>query len=116
MEVDLARIGLSTRTLLIASLLLAAPAAAADFSTVVRAILDHQADGPLTEMDADTRGKMTDCVIETLSALPSGLQRKITDGKDLEEQEHLFGQVVDENHAKWRQTIAKQCGHIATES
>ena len=109
-------IRLSARTVLIASLLSAAPAAAADFSTVVRAILDHQTDGPLTEMDADKRGKMTDCVIETLSALPSGLQRKITEGKDLEEQEHLFGQVVDENHAKWRQTIAQKCGHIATDS
>jgi hypothetical protein len=116
MEVTLPRILPSTRALLVAAMLSATPAAAADFSTVVRAILDHQTDGPLTEMDADKRGKMTDCVIETLSALPSGLQRKIADGKDLEEQEHLFGQVVDENHAKWRQTIAKQCGHIATES
>lgn len=116
MEVTLPRIRLSTRALLIASLFCATPAAAADFSTVVRSILDHQTDGPLSEMDADKRGRMTDCVIETLSALPSGLQRKITEGKDLEEQEHLFGQVVDENHAKWRQTIAKQCGHIATES
>ena len=102
--------------MLIASLLSAAPAVAADFSTVVRAILDHQTDGPLTEMDADKRGKMTDCVIETLAALPSGLQQKIVEGKDIEEQEHLFGQVVDENHAKWRQTIAQKCGHIATDS
>jgi hypothetical protein len=92
------------------------PAVAADFSTVVRAILDHQTDGPLAEMGADKRAKMTDCVIETLAALPSGLKKKIVEGKDLEEQEHRFGQVVDENHAKWRQTIAQKCGHIATES
>lgn len=97
-----------------AALLLAAPASAADFPTVVRSILDHQTEGPLTEMDADRRGKMTDCVIDTLSALPDGLKRKIVEGKDLEEQEHFFGQVVDENHAKWRQTIAKVCGQIAT--
>ena len=95
--------------------LMAAPASAADFSTVVRNILDHQSDGPLTEMEPERRARMTDCVIQTLSALPSGLQRKIAEGKDLEEQEHLFGQVVDENHAKWRQTIAKSCGDIATE-
>ena len=105
------------RAVVLASLLIAAPAAlAADFPTVVRSILDHQADGPLTEMDASKRAEMTDCVIQTLSALPEGLQRKIVEGKDLEEQEHLFGQVVDADHAKWRQTIAKQCGHIATES
>jgi hypothetical protein len=112
----LPRIRLSIRTVVLASLLLAVPAAAADFPTVVRAILDHQSDGPLTEMDADKRARMTDCVVETLAALPSGLQKKIVEGKDLEEQEHLFGQVVDENHAKWRQTIAQKCGHIATES
>jgi hypothetical protein len=99
---------------LLGSLLLATPAVAADFSAVVRAILDHQTEGPLTEMDAAKRAEMTDCVIETLSALPDGLQRKIVEGKDLDEQEHLFGQVVDADHAKWRQTIAKQCGHIAS--
>jgi hypothetical protein len=91
------------------------PAAAADFPNVVRAILDRQTDGPLAKMDADRRARMTDCVIETLAALPSGLQRKIVEGKDIEEQEHLFGQVVDENHAKWRQNIAKACGQIATD-
>ena len=93
----------------------AVPAQGADFPTVVRAILDNQADGPLTEMQPDQRARMTDCVIETLSALPDGMKRKIVDAGDLEAQEHAFGQVVDENHAKWRQTIAKSCGDIATE-
>jgi hypothetical protein len=112
MEVILLRTRLSPRVVVLA-LFLATPAAAADFPTVVRSILDHQTDGPLTEMDADKRAEMTNCVIQTLSALPAGLQRKIAEGKDLEEQEHLFGQVVDADHAKWRQTIAKECGHIA---
>lgn len=112
----LLRLRLSTRNILVASLLCATPAVAQqDFPTVVRAILDHQTDGPLAEMDADKPARMTDCVIETLSALPSGLQKKIVEGKDLEEQEHLFGQVVDADHAKWRQTIAQSCGQIATE-
>lgn len=102
--------------LVLASILLAAPAAAADFPTVVRAILDHQSEGPLTEMDGATRKKMTDCVVTTLDALPSGLKRKITEGRTLEDQEHAFGQVVDAEHAKWRQTIAKQCGHIAVDN
>jgi hypothetical protein len=97
-----------------AILISAAPSLAADFPTVVRNILNNQTDGPLSEMDADKRGRMTDCVVETLGALPSGLQRKIVEGKDLEEQEHLFGQVVDADHAKWRQTIAKSCAEIAT--
>jgi hypothetical protein len=99
----------------VAMLLPAAPALAADFPTVIKNILDHQSDGPLTEMEPDKRAKMTDCVIQTLSALPSGLQRKIVDAGGLEEQEHAFGQVVDADHAKWRQTIAKECGHIATD-
>jgi hypothetical protein len=102
-------------TLALAPLFFGAPAHAQDFPTVVRAILDSQTDGPLAEMEADRRGRMTDCVIQTLGALPSGLQRKIVEAGDLNAQEHEFGRVVDENHAKWRQTIAKKCAHIATE-
>ena len=100
-------------TLLIAA---AAPATAADFNAVVRAILDHQTDGPLADMEAPRRAKMTSCVVETLQALPSGFKRKIVEAGNLDAQEHAFGQVVDDNHAKWRQTIAKSCGHIATDN
>ena len=78
-------------------------------------VLIGREDHKTAEADAK-RLEMTDCVIQTLSALPEGQQRKIVEGKDLEEQENLFGQVVDENHAQWRQTIAKECGHIATDS
>ncbi len=101
------------RTFVLTAFLIAQSAVAANFPTVVRSILDHQTDGPLTEMDSNKRAEMTDCVIQTLSALPEGLQRKIVEGKDLEEQEHLFGEVVDADHANWRQTIAEQCGDIA---
>lgn len=99
---------------LVASMLMATPAVADSFPTVVRAILDRQTDGPLTEMDATKRAKMTDCVVDTLGALPSGLQKKIVEAGGIEDQEHAFGQVVDADHAKWRQTIAKACGEIAT--
>ena len=98
----------------LAAMLVATPAFADDFPTVVRAILDRQTDGPLTEMDAGKRAKMTDCVVDTLGALPSGLQKKIVEAGGIEEQEHAFGQVVDADHAKWRQNIAKACGEIAT--
>ena len=89
--------------------------AATNFNSVVQAILDSRTDGPLAEMDADHRSRMTACVIDTLQALPSGQKRKIVEGKTLSEQAHIFGQVVDENHAKWRQTIARSCSQIATE-
>ena len=98
-----------------AALLLSSAPASADFPTVVRSILDRQTDGPLSEMEPDRRSKMTDCVIQTLGALPSGLQKRVVDAGDIDAQEDEFGKVVDENHAKWRQTIAKTCGHIATE-
>jgi hypothetical protein len=99
-----------------ALLLLAAPACAAtSFNSVVKAILDSRTDGPLAEMDAEKRGRMTTCVIQALQPLPSGYKKRIMEGKNLAEQAHIFGQVVDENHAKWRQTIAKACSEIATE-
>jgi len=93
----------------------AAPAAAAgDFNSVVRAVLDNQKSGQLAEMDSATRAKMTDCVIQALQPLPDGFKRKITDGKTLAEQQHAFGEVVQADHAKWKQNIAKACSDIAT--
>ena len=114
MEVHVPRFRLPPVVLLALGLVLPGQAAAAEFPTVVRAILDRQADGPLAEMDPARRGEMTDCVIETLAALPDGFKDKIVEGKDIEEQEDLFGEVVDANRAEWRQTIASACGHIAT--
>lgn len=91
-----------------------APSTAADFNSVVKAILDSRTDGPLAEMDANKRAKMTTCVIEALQPLPSGSKKKIVEGKNLSEQAHAFGLVVDADHAKWRQNIAKACSEIAT--
>jgi hypothetical protein len=92
-----------------------APATAAgNFNTIVRAILNHQTTGQLAEMDSAKRAKMTDCVIEALQPLPEGFKRKILEGKSLAEQEHAFGVVVNDNHAKWKQNIAKACSEIAT--
>jgi hypothetical protein len=102
--------------LITAALLLpvAPVAAAGSFNSVVKAILDSRTDGPLAEMDANKRSKMTACVIQALQPLPSGSKKKILAGKNLSEQARIFGQVVDENHAKWRQNIAKACSEIAT--
>lgn len=89
------------------------PASAADFPTVVREILAKQTTGPLTEMSPAKRSAMTDCVVQTLGALPNGKKRLITEGADFETREHAFGKVVDENHAEWRKKIAKACSEIA---
>jgi len=88
--------------------------AAGDFNSVVRAVLNHQTSGQLAEMDSARRAKMTDCVIQALQPLPEGFKRKIVEGKTLEEQQHAFGEVVQDNHAKWKQNIAKACSDIAT--
>ncbi len=90
-------------------------ARAADFPTVVRAILDAQTSGPLAEMSKRKRALMTDCVVAALDALPNGKKRLITGGANFEEQEHRFGQVVDEDQARWRKNIAKACSEIAVD-
>jgi hypothetical protein len=100
-------------TLLVAILAGATAANAAEFPTVVRAILDSQTTGRLAAMSPDKRVRMTDCVIATLNGLPSGKKRYIVEGKNLDEQEDRFGQVVDEDNAKWRQNIARACASIA---
>jgi hypothetical protein len=89
--------------------------AATDFPTVVRQILDSQTDGPLSQMSAKKRRAMTDCVVASLEPLPRGKKRFIVEGANFEQQEHRFGQVVDEDNAKWRQNIARACAEIAVE-
>ena len=106
---------LSTTTVVLALLAIGVPPAAlADsFPTVVRAVLDGQTTGRLAQMDRDQRGQMTDCVIATLAGLPAGKKRYISEGANFAEQQHRFGEVVQENRAQWKQKIASACGKIA---
>jgi hypothetical protein len=115
-EADLVRTHFSTHAAIIASLLFATPAAAASFPTVVRNVLDSQTDGRLAKMGRDQRARMTDCVIATLAGLPGGKKRYITEGATLDEQQDRFGEVVQEDRAKWKQKIATACSKIAVES
>ena len=110
------RIRFSIRTVVIASLLVATPAAAASFPAVVRAVLDAQTDGRLAKMGPDQRARMTDCVIATLAGLPGGKKRYIVEGASLDEQQDRFGEVVQEDRAKWKQKVATACSKIAIES
>jgi hypothetical protein len=92
---------------------LATPASATSFPSVVRAVLDSQTDGRLASMDVAQRAEMTDCVIATLAGLPGGKKRYIVEGASLEEQEDRFGEVVQEDRAKWKQKISSACASIA---
>jgi len=91
-------------------------AAAADFPTVVTNILNAQSDGALAKMGAAQKGRMIACVNRVLEALPGGKKRFVVEGASLDDQEHRFGQVVMENRAEWKQTIAKGCSRIALQS
>jgi hypothetical protein len=90
------RICFSTRTVLLAALVVGCGSAAmaASFPTVVRAVLDSQTDGRIASLDTGQRAEMTDCVIATLAGLPGGKKRYITEGANLDEQEDRFGEVV----------------------
>jgi hypothetical protein len=66
-------------------------------------------------MNPDQRGRMTDCVIATLAGLPGGKKRYIVQGTTLDEQQDRFGEVVQEDRAKWKQKIAQSCSKIAVE-
>ena len=108
-------IRLLPRAVVLAALAIGAPpaASAASFPTVVRAVLDAQTDGRLAGMPAGQRGEMTDCVISTLAGLPGGKKKYIAEGGSLDEQTDRFGEVVQEDRAKWKQKIASVCGKIA---
>jgi hypothetical protein len=94
-----------------------APAAAAvDFPTVVRQILDGQTDGRIANMGASQKSAMIACVIGALDPLPAGRKRYVVEGADFGQQQHRFGEVVNENHAKWKQAIANACAKIALQT
>jgi hypothetical protein len=112
----LPRTHFSTPTVVVALLLSATPAICASFPQVVRAVLDSQTDGRLASMRPDQRARMTDCVIATLAGLPGGKKRYIVEGASLDEQQDRFGEVVQEERAKWKQKIATACSKIALES
>jgi hypothetical protein len=104
---------LCASTAVVAALLGAPTAGAAEFPAVVRAILNSQTDGRLASMGTSQRARMTDCVVAALSGVPNGRKRFVVEGKDLDEQEHRFGQVVLENQAQWKKAIARACASIA---
>jgi hypothetical protein len=114
-EVALTRVRFLIGTVVLAALLLPAPAAAASFPAVVRAVLDAQTDGRLASMGPDQRARMTDCVIAALAGLPGGKKRYIAEAASLDEQTDRFGEVVQEDRAKWKQKIAAACSEIALE-
>jgi hypothetical protein len=101
------------KVLVPAAFLLGGEAQAADFPSVVRKILDSQTTGRLASMGMDQRVRMTDCVVSTLSGLPGGKKRFIVEGANLDEQEHRFGEALNEERAKWKQNIARACSSIA---
>ena len=109
------RTRLSTKAVVLASLAIgAAPAAmASSFPSVVRAVLNGQTTGRIAEMGPDQRAQMTDCVVATLAGLPAGKKRYVAEGASLDEQTDRFGEVVQEDRAKWKQKIASACGKIA---
>lgn len=115
MEIALTPASYLARAAAVALPLLATPADAASFPSVVRTILDSQTEGRIAQMGRDQRARMTDCVISTLSGLPNGKKRYIVEGASLDEQEDRFGEVVQEDRAKWKQKIATACSKIAVE-
>jgi len=107
------RNGHLTLGLAIAAGLLAAPASAADFPTVVAQILSSQTTGALAKMDPARKQEMIACVNGVVAGMPAGRRREIAAAPTLDEQEHLFGVAVMENRAEWKQKIAAACAKIA---
>lgn len=85
------------------------------FPEVVSEILNGQNEGRISEMGAQQKSQMIDCVNKVLDGLPAGQKRYILEGSDFEDREHRFGKIVQENHAEWKQKIASACAEIAME-
>jgi hypothetical protein len=85
------------------------------FPEVVSEILNGQTEGRISEMGAQQKSQMIDCVNKVLTDLPAGQKRHVLEGSDFEDREHRFGKIVQENHAEWKKKIASACAEIAME-
>ncbi len=87
-------------------------AAGVSFPAAVGQILRHQQSGPVSRLPADKKNALIVCVNEVLADLPNGKKRYVVAATSFDEIEARFGKVVTENHAEWKQKIAKGCAHI----
>lgn len=86
---------------------------AADFPTVVEEILRSQTEGLISELEEEAKSALIACVKKVLEGLPNGQKRYVVQGETFEERERRFGKVVQDNHAEWKQNIARGCASVA---
>jgi hypothetical protein len=88
-------------------------AAGANFSAAVERILMSQDQGPVSKLPTDRKRQLISCVNQVLAELPNGKKRFVIEAASYDELQSRFGQVVNENHAEWKQRIARGCAHLA---
>lgn len=87
-------------------------AAGSSFPAAVEQILRHQQEGIVSRLPADKKKALISCVNQVLADLPKGKQRFVIEATSFDELQVRFGKVVMENHAEWKQRIARGCAHI----
>ena len=102
------------RTIIVSVSLLVAPGAmAASFNSAVEQVLRAQTGGEFAELNDSQKTEMVACVQQVLAKVPDGLKRPVTEASNIDEMQDRFGELVLAEQAKWKQRIAKACGHIA---
>jgi hypothetical protein len=86
---------------------------AASFNSAIQQVLMAQTGGEFAELNANQKTEMVACVQQVLAKVPEGLQRPVTEASNIDEMQDRFGELVLAEQAKWKQRIAKACGHIA---
>jgi hypothetical protein len=90
------------------------PARALDgFPAAVDRILSNQTDGRISSLSPERKRRLIDCVNDVLAGMPNGMQRFVLAAADYEDMEDRFGEVLLENRAEWKQSIARSCAQHA---
>ncbi len=87
-------------------------AAGTSFPAAVEQILKHQQKGLVGKLSDQKKHELIVCVNQVLAELPNGRKRYVIQAANFDELEYRFGKVVMENHAEWKQKIARGCAHI----
>jgi hypothetical protein len=86
--------------------------AGGSFPAVVEQILMGQTEGLVSTLPMDKKRKLVACVNKVLTDMPNGMKRYVLAATNYNEAEQRFGKVVMQNHAEWKQAIARGCSHI----
>lgn len=106
---------LKTVVFIAAALLAPASASAASFQSAVETILNNSSEERVVNLSKAKKKELASCIVGVLANVSEAAKVRVTEGKDFDEMQDRFGEIVKADRSKLEQQITLKCGQIATE-